>query len=350
MSLAWGTLVVVVLLLPGILFFAGTYLPEQFTREAEQRSPLGQLAGTLAVSIGVHWVLFEINKAWCPEVLPCVDLALLLETAAFNPAANGASERVGSALKDSSVWIFTYIFSSAGLGILLGASYGSLVARRRIRGLSRHPWVHELSTNGYTYAHILTNIRNDDCVLMYRGILQAFGLQQDGRFAYMVLTGVSRHYLTLDRGGSKTVGDAQPKTMRPALAGVHSDLIPKDVDPNTSRSLFAIEGEDIANAVFDVIKVSAKPQPPASIREMLERFESTKLAIPKDEIDRIVALTDDLSQQYPLTFATSWLRATLQNLSKRRIKLWSKTPDAPKSSRDVDGRNPPGADDETGNQ
>lgn len=58
MSIAWGSLVLLVVLLPGVLFFVGIYWPEQFTRESEPRSPLGQLAGALLVAFVVHGLAY----------------------------------------------------------------------------------------------------------------------------------------------------------------------------------------------------------------------------------------------------------------------------------------------------
>ena len=47
MSIAWATVVLVVLLLPGFVFFWGFYAPNQVTRETVPGSPLDQLAGVV---------------------------------------------------------------------------------------------------------------------------------------------------------------------------------------------------------------------------------------------------------------------------------------------------------------
>ena len=58
MSLAWSSLVILLLLLPGVLFFVGLYIPEQFTRETTERSPIGYVAGVMGISFVVHGILF----------------------------------------------------------------------------------------------------------------------------------------------------------------------------------------------------------------------------------------------------------------------------------------------------
>lgn len=50
MSIAWATVVLVVLLTPGFAFVWGFYAPHQVTRESVPASPLGQLAGAVVLS------------------------------------------------------------------------------------------------------------------------------------------------------------------------------------------------------------------------------------------------------------------------------------------------------------
>jgi hypothetical protein len=65
MSLAWATVVLVVLLLPGILFCVAVYIPEQFTRDMAPKNALGQLAGVVLVSFVVHGLLFGLHCPLC---------------------------------------------------------------------------------------------------------------------------------------------------------------------------------------------------------------------------------------------------------------------------------------------
>ena len=61
----------------------------------------------------------------------------------------------------------------------------------QINALARHTWIYDLKVGekrSVTVAYVMTNITHEGRVLMYRGFLKAFGLQQDGRFSYLVLT------------------------------------------------------------------------------------------------------------------------------------------------------------------
>ena len=66
MSIAWATVVIVVLLLPGFAFFWGLYSPNQVTREVSPASPLAQLAGVVIISFLFHaCAYFVINTRLC---------------------------------------------------------------------------------------------------------------------------------------------------------------------------------------------------------------------------------------------------------------------------------------------
>lgn len=175
-------------------------------------------------------------------------------------------------------WIFAYVAFTCGAGVGLGALYGWLVSSRRIRGFSRHRWVYDLSVDGLTYAYVLTNVRQQELVLLYRGFLRAFGLQQDGRFSYIVLTDVTRSYLKLAPTGSGTVGIASPRVMGSSTPG-GGVAIPSDAAPRKRlKSLFVIEGEDIANAVFDILETPAEPVSKDALRKLVEE-EASKIGL-----------------------------------------------------------------------
>lgn len=289
MSLAWGSLVLVIVLLPGILFFVGTYLPEQFTREAEPRSPLGHLAGAVFLSFVIHGTAYALSGSLCGGGLPCISIQALLQVASYDSSSAASAASIDWMLHRYSWWVLAYVVVTSGLGTLLGYCYGSLSAARKIRGLSRHPWVHALKVEGLTYAYVLTHVRHEDRVLMYKGFLRAFGLQQDGRFSYIVLTGVTRFYLELAESGSETsalgaqkvIGSSAPSgAVGPATAASPHRRV---------ESLFVIEGEDIANVVFDILEMEAKPVPDEELRRIVtEEAAKIGLYLGEHELDQIV--------------------------------------------------------------
>lgn len=283
MSIAWGSLVLLVVLLPGVLFFVGIYWPEQFTRESEPRSPLGQLAGALLVAFFVHGLAYTTLTSFCGSWLPCISLKGFLDAVNIDPGDAGATAGIDRMVRRFRWWIFLYVLATAASGIVLGALYGSLIVKRRIRHFSRHRWIYDLSIDGLTYAYILTNVTHEDRILMYKGFLRAFGLQQDGKFSYIVLSDVTRMYLHLAKDGSY----ASAADVRNMIgASTPGEVLPTEPAAPKKRvkSLFVIEGEDISNAVFDILETEAKALDITALRELL-REEAAKIGFDLSEGD-----------------------------------------------------------------
>jgi len=292
MSIAWGSLVLLIVLLPGVLFFVGTYFPEQFTREAESRSPLGQLAGALLIAFLLHAVASGLVGVVCGGPIPCVSVESFLDTVNVDPKLPGATRDVGAMLGRYRWWIFAYVLTLCAAGIGLGAAYGWITTKRRIRGLSRHPWVHDLRTDGLTYAYVMTHIRQDDRILMYKGFLRAFGLQQDGRFSYVVLSEAARMYMTLGAEVAETSSAERQRTIGASSPGA----VVSPSEPTKPRrrvhSIFVIEGEDIANVVFDVLATEARAVSPEELRQMIrEEGAEIGLVFSEEELDELTRST-----------------------------------------------------------
>lgn len=129
MSLACSSLVVLLLLLPGVLFFVGLYMPEQFTREAAERSPLGQLAAVLLVSFVVQSGLYLSLRQICQlgSWIPCFDLAEAVGMLAAPTSNSTSSALLGRTLVEFTWWIFSYVIVSAAAGGFLGYLTGARV-------------------------------------------------------------------------------------------------------------------------------------------------------------------------------------------------------------------------------
>lgn len=131
---------------------------------------------------------------------------------------------------------------------------------------------------------MLTNVRFEERILMYKGFLRAFGLQQDGRFSYIVLSDVARLYLTLAKAAPETSAIQIQRMIGGSTPG--SVIIPNEPSKPKKRrqSLFVIEGEDIANAVFDILETEARPLKKNDLRELL-RQEAKAIGVELTEAD-----------------------------------------------------------------
>lgn len=293
MSIAWGSLVLLVVLLPGVLFFVGIYWPEQFTRETELRSPLGQLAGALLIAFAVHGIAFAAFSSFCGGFFPCISISSLLQTISVDPKDRSAVWAVGDMMKQFRWWILLYVLGTAASGIFLGALYGYMIAKGKFRGFSRHSWIYALSVDGLTYAYVLTNVSFEDRVLMYKGFLRAFGLQQDGRFSYIVLTDVTRMYTNLAATGSETSGMELQKVIGASSPG--QVILPAEPTKPKKRlqSLFVIDGADVSNAVFDVLETEAEAVGSEELRQLLKQEAGAiGLELSDQEIDEIIKSSD----------------------------------------------------------
>src|SRR5690606_32985292 len=147
MSLAWGSIVVLVMLLPGVLFFAGLHFPEKFTRDAVERSALGQLAGVLLISLVVHAGVFLLWAAICWRMpsLPRIDIGAFLLAMSPDTGDLRARDALVDRLSNQAGWILIYLLTTAGFGMLLGWAVGARIVRGGLRFLTQHRWVYHLS-------------------------------------------------------------------------------------------------------------------------------------------------------------------------------------------------------------
>lgn len=88
---------------------------------------------------------------------------------------------------------------------------------------------------------------------MYKGFLKALHLKRDGTFSYVVLSHVTKLFLVLDGDAPATTPMASWRAVGTSVHGVGDE---QDVGTRQLReSLLVIEGEDIANVVFDRYEV-----------------------------------------------------------------------------------------------
>jgi hypothetical protein len=253
MSIAWATVVIVVLLLPGFAFFWGLYSPNQVTREVSPASPLAQLAGVVIISFLIHaCAYFVINTRLClgtgPGALPgmpCVDFdefAALLRIEAF--ALPGTPLRPFRSMLDHYAgWILVYFGATGAITGLLGFGAGKLIENGYLSGFTRHRYLFMLERGRkkksaeLVRAHVLSRTQNLSNVIFYDGILQDFFAKADGTISYVVLHDARTSTIEITGGGT-----------------LHSNTsIPLDIGGEGLgiKPLLVITSENIANVYFE---------------------------------------------------------------------------------------------------
>ncbi|MGQ0562141.1 MAG: hypothetical protein ACT443_09735 [Gemmatimonadota bacterium] len=273
MSIAWATIALIVLLLPGVLFSVGVFLPGNVAREAVPRSTLGEIASSLLVSFAIHGVLFSF-------ISPAVDTEALLAILQVDGDGKLRIGEMAAVIDRSRVTILVYVLGTSTVGLLSGILLGRLIAYGSFRWLVQHGWVlslYEQRGKGHVLAHVMTHVREGNRVLMYRGYLEQFGLQKDGSFAYLTLSDPSRYYMYLE--------EQQPVTSRAESwrqIGTARTATLMGRRGTRMRTILVVEGEDIQNVVFEWFEYAD-----------LGRIGSIEVLFDDSELAKVFGVTPD---------------------------------------------------------
>jgi hypothetical protein len=213
-SLAWSTVAVIALLLPGFFFPVGFYSPERFSRDLSPRNPLAALAAVVSVSILVHaamlWVFPHAGGgtvSWA-AILDAVQL----QSAAAGGAGGSATQRAAVQFQEHAAAIAGYLALSCTMGFLMGWCLGQATVRGWLPFLMTYPWTRRVQMGrggAMTYAHVLTDVDHDGKLLLYRGRIRHFSLGNNGAFENVVLAATEQRFLLLD-GDVPRVGAREP--------------------------------------------------------------------------------------------------------------------------------------------
>jgi len=279
MSLAWTTLAVVVLLLPGILFFVGLFLPEKFTRDVAPGNVLGELGAAVLVAVVVHGCAVLFLNSPLNVFAPRPSVAILLGALQLNGDGGPDLGEIALSLSSHVGAILAYILSSSLVGTGLGATTGWLIVRGPLRRLAKHRWVYDLiddNPGNLTLAYVLTTVQNGASVLMYRGFLKAFALAPDGRFSYLVLSECYRYLMDLSPPSPTTTPQSEWREIG-ASSGIDQS------GSSAISNVLVVEGEDIANVVFDRVRVTDLKEDFHDLESAMKEIESPVSPAPSSE-------------------------------------------------------------------
>lgn len=268
MSLAWATLVLLVLLIPGFLFFVGFYAPERMSREVAPTSPLGQLAGIVVVAFLIHALAYIFSGELCSAYpkLPCIDAQPLMQILRLEneplTALKQDLPRASKVLDAYRVWILGYFVATGAMGFVCGLLAGNGVASQApgLRTLARHAWMYRLisakKSLATVEAFVMTNTTHNEYVLMYRGFLHDFYASADGSIKQLVLTHPKRYQMRLGHVAVHHFTDAIDLD---DAAGLHGA---------TRDDLLVISGQHLLNTYF------RSPRPKAIYRKDEELLQN----------------------------------------------------------------------------
>jgi hypothetical protein len=252
LSLVWTTVVLLILLLPGFLFFVGLYSKDRMSRDVAPGSVLTQLSGVALIAFFTHGMLYLLLLWACHFFiwLPCISISGLAATMQLTDLDGDTLSSLDLMFQYAAAWILAYVLGTCALGFSMGLLVAYFVVNGHLRNVARHGWIYDLlaadTNGGLIHAFVLTHIREANRVLTYRGYLRDFYFSPDGRIAYLVLKTCRRYYLVLDEQSPRT---SDPKDWK-TIGATHGP----DSPMQRHWSYFMIEGEDIANVVFDAYR------------------------------------------------------------------------------------------------
>lgn len=293
MSLAWATVVVVILLLPGFAFIFGFYAPNQVTREISPTTPLMQLAIVVLIAFITHSIAYVgINSDLCRDekaIVPCVDfnkLATLLRADVSNPISKVESEQqpidqelnpdlyeskagVNAMLNEFGLFIALYFVLTTIISAWIGFRFGSAIANGHLKSFTRHRYLFPLEAclkggkkgTPVLKAYVLSKTMHNKNTILYEGYLQAFFSKADGTISYLVLFDVKNSIMSIHDTGQKF------STFR-TIDGFTNDN-------DSSIAQLVITSENIANVYF-TSRTNISSSTEESEKILIEKIEKKK--------------------------------------------------------------------------
>lgn len=236
MSVAWTTLLIIALVLPGLAFFYAYWAGERYPREAVRSNAVAEIGMALFVAILLHLLALGAIIHFDGESYfsPLLDF--------YTKPAGKDSAEIAHRLWDALWAALLYTVGVTLAGLAAGMLVSWVVQRVKLPFLIVHKWAHDIlreSRTGTVTTYVMTTIVENNRVLMYAGHLEEFYLDETGKFVYLVLKNGSRYFMNID-GASPTTA-----TRVPLFKSADGSL--RDWEHLT------ISGDTIANVLFEPI-------------------------------------------------------------------------------------------------
>lgn len=276
MDIGWGTLVALLALAPGFAFHAGLFSHHGVSRETRPRSFATELLFLILGAAAIHALLLVLYAALAG--LKCGFFDVKVSSAARDALGclcdTSSAKRLTENCVDHAGLLLFHFVASLGLGFVLGRWGGAPLIRGPFRGLIRHAWVYSLAAvdgkkTHYSWAYVLTKTTHEGRSLCYRGALTHFGLDDDGKFTYVVLSAPARFYLKLESEGIHTTPAVEIGQSR------HSQLegVAPDRQPASKDRWIHIGGEAIENVVFTRAPGIITPRKAKELGALLKKLD-----------------------------------------------------------------------------
>lgn len=271
MAIAWTTILIITLLLPGVAVFVGLAIFERVPREVVRSNVVSEVGLAVLFAVVIHTV--------CISILTVFGFDLRDFAAPLALHDRLRPDVLVASIVDRLLQGVGYTIVTTLIGFGAGALLALGVVSGKARFIATHKWIYDVINSdrkgGVVTAYVMTTACHEGKTLMYRGRLQEFFLTQDGKLSYVVLRNCSRYFMTFD-GDHPSTGD-------------HVKLFGRSQDhrPLGSWDYLMIEGSNIANVLFDPSpEVKQTDAGDEALRAALEQVRQYRLRARRVQEDR----------------------------------------------------------------
>lgn len=243
MSVAWTTVVVLALLLPGISFFGGLYSSDRFPRDFGRNSPFSDIGLAIFAAAAIHFlfILGLIVTSWTFEAFSLsANIKHVAETFSTTPTNYYEATRQLSMAA-------LYLIATPAIAFVAGRILTVRIFSGFLGNVARHQWIRDLvqtqkTSQDYNKAYVVTTLGHDGTHVMYEGYLKEFFFTREGKVAYLVLQEANRFHMTISNTGVAT----ETQINLPII----SETDTAHATRRRYKPYLMIEGDSIHNVVF----------------------------------------------------------------------------------------------------